>query len=114
MALTKGRSAITQLTAGGTSTSLDVSASYAHTLYVRHTNGSATITVGATIRVQAKPSGGTFIDLATFTASTTASTVDPFLCRLPDDAATVQMIYTYPTGGSGHTLDAEVGTITAL
>lgn len=114
MALTKSRAAVTQLTASGTSTAIDISASYGHTLYVRHSNGTGTISAAATIKVQVKASGGTYVTLTTLAASTTASTVDTFTVHLPDDAASVQLVYVSPTGATGSTLDAEAGTITAL
>lgn len=114
MALTKSRSAITQLAASGTSTPIDVSTSYEHTLYVRHSNGTGTVTTAAAIKVQVKPSGGSWTTLTTLAASTTAAQADQFVVRIPDDAAAVQVVYTAPTGPTGFTLDAEVGTITAL
>lgn len=114
MALTKDRASITQLTASGTSTALDVSGAYEATLYVRHSNGTGTVTTAATIAVQVKPSGGTYITLTTLAASTTAAQLDVFTVRIPDDATSVQLVYTQPTGPTGYTLDAEVGRITAL
>ena len=118
MALAKDRAAITQLTASGTSTTLDVSGSYESTLYVRHSNGTGgSGFTGASIAVQVKPSGGTFITLVTLAASQTAAQLDVFTVRIPDDAVSVELVYTQPSGGTpptGFTLDAEVGRITSL
>lgn len=114
MALTKARSAITRLTASGTGTALDVSASYAQTLYIRHSNGTGTVTTAAAITVQVKATGGTYTNLTTFTATNTAAQIDHFVCHIPDDAASVQVVYTAPVGPTGFSLDAEVGTITGL
>jgi len=114
MALSKDRAAITQLTATGTSTTLDVSASYGHTLYLRHSNGTGTPSTIGSVRVQAKPSGGTFIDVAPYSFSAVATEANSYPCLIPDDAVSVQLIYTAPAGTTGHTLDAEVGRITSL
>jgi hypothetical protein len=115
MALTKSGSAITQLTASGTSTTLDVSASYGQTLGIKHNNGSGTVTVAALAKVQWKrASGSNWYDLTTVSASTTTSAIDTFTVAIPDAAASVQIVYTQPTGASGYALDAEIGTITGL
>lgn len=114
MALTKSRAFITQLTASGTSTALDVSASYGHTLYIRHGNGTGTASAAATITVQVKPSGGTYVTLISVSASVVGGQTDVWVVRIPDDTAAVQIVYVAPTGLTGSTLDAEVGTITSL
>ena len=115
MALTKSRAAISQLTATGQSTALNVAASYRHSIYVKMTNGTATITAGATVKVQARPTGSSqWYDLLTLAFGTTASVVETRVVILPDDTGEVRLDYTAPTGGSGHALDAEVGTITAF
>lgn len=114
MSITKNRSAASQLTGSGTSTALDTSTSYRHSLYCRHYNGSGSVTTAATFRVQVKPSGGTYIDLGTFQSSRTTGGYDYFVITLPDDCVSVQCIYTAPTGPTGFTLDYEVGVITAL
>lgn len=115
MALTKSGSAITQLTATGTSTTLDVSAAYGQVLGIKHDNGSGAVSVAATAKVQWKrASGSNWYDMATVSAGTTTAGVDTFTVAIPDAAASVQVVYTQPTGPTGYALDAEVGTITGL
>lgn len=114
MALTKSHRSITQLTNTGTSTELDVSDSYSHTLYVRHSNGANSVTTVALIVVKAKPSGGTYTALPAFSPSKVTAQADDWLIPLPGDAASVEIDYTAPSGPDGFTLDAEVGIVTAL
>jgi hypothetical protein len=115
MALTKSRSAITQLTGTGQSTTLDLGASYTHTLYVRHVNGTGTITVQATAVVECRTEGGsTWFTVATLGFGTTASAAMEMPVGIPSDAGEVRIDYTAPTGSTGHTLDAEVGLVTSL
>jgi len=115
MALTKGRTAITQLTATGNSSDLDVSDAYKADLGIKHVNGTGTITAGAQIHVRWKPSGGSqWYVLASILCSLTASDEQTFSVRIPDAAASVDLDYTAPTGSTGHTLDAEVGETTAV
>lgn len=114
MPLLKTRTIIPQLTATGQSAPVSVSSSYRHSCYVRHANGTGTITAGATAKVQCRPtSSTTWHDLLTLAFGTTASAVETRVVPLPDDAAEIRLDYTAPTGSSGHTLDAEVGQITA-
>lgn len=113
MALVKGRSAFTQLTASGTMTALDVSAANRQSVSISHFNGTGTPTVAATVAVQYKYSGGArWYTLTTWQASLVAGQVDQVGFRIPDAAASVQLVYTAPTGATGFTLDAEVGTET--
>lgn len=115
MALSKSRAAIAQLTASGTSTTLDVSASYRQTLYLKHSNGTGTVTGAATYQVQVKTSGGTLwysLNAQPLPFSAVAAQVDDRPFRIPDDVASVRIIYAQPTGPTGYTLDAEVGDIT--
>lgn len=115
MALTKSRSAITQVTATGQSTTLDTSGSYDHSLYIRHVNGSGSITVQATGVVEIRTEGGsTWFTLTTLGFGTTASAAVEAVVDLPFNCGDVRIDYTAPTGSTGHTLDAEVGTVTAL
>ena len=115
MALTKAREAITQVTATGQSTTLDIAASYRTSIYIEHNNGTGTITAGAQIIIQVKPDGGTvWYDFITLEADTTASSENQWVIMLPDDAGDVRIDYTAPTGSTGHTLDAEVGKITGV
>jgi hypothetical protein len=116
MPLTKSRSAITQLTGTGQSTTLSLASSYSHTLYISHTNGTGTITVQATAAVEVRTTGGsTWFGVALLGFGTTASaTVRNVPVSLPADAAEVRIDYTAPTGSTGHTLDAEAGTITGI
>lgn len=115
MALTKAKTSITQLTASGTSTAPDVSGSYDQGLYLSHSNGTGSVTVAATAKVQVQPSGASrWYDLTTVTFSTTAAATDSVVVALPDNATGVRVVYTQPTGPTGYTLDADAGTITAL
>lgn len=112
MALSKGRAAITQMTASGTSTTISISTVDGQTLLISHSNGTGTVTAFATIAVQVQASGGTlWYTIATYQASTTAASVDTFACKLVDEFAAVRLIYTAPTGPTGFTLDAECATI---
>jgi hypothetical protein len=115
MSLTKSRATITQLTAGGTSTALDISGAYRSTLYIKHFNGSGTVTTGARIQVQVQAAGGSqyYNHVGAIQASTTAAATETWTAELPDDAGSVQVVYTAPTGPTGFTLDAEVSRITA-
>jgi hypothetical protein len=113
MAATKDRAAFTQLTASGTSGALDVSTAYRASLYLRHYNGTGTVTVGASLTIQVKASGGTMTALRIVTGSLTTSAYDQWVIMLPDDATSVQVVYVAPTGASGYTLDGEVGRLTA-
>ena len=113
MALTKDKASITQVTGTGTSTSVSLSGSYRHSAYVKHVNGTGSILAGATVKVQCRSASGTYCDLLTIAFGTTASATELRIVPLPDDATDVQFVYTAPTGSTGHTLDVEVGRITA-
>jgi hypothetical protein len=115
MAATKGGSAITQLTASGTSTTLGVPTTYDQVLGISHSNGTGTVTAAATIQVQYQVStAARWYPLATFTASLTAAATDSFTCLIPGPTTAVRLVYTAPTGPTGVTLDAEIGTISGL
>lgn len=113
MALTKGYTAITQLTSTGNSTDIDVSDAYDAAIYVKHVNGTGTITAVAQIDVRVQVNSQWYV-LATIYASDTASDTQTWAVPLPPSAQAVDLDYTAPTGSSGHTLDAEVGEVTAL
>lgn len=115
MPLVKSRSAITQLTATGASTTLSLSTSYDHTLAVRHVNGTGTITAQGTAAVEWRTSAGTtWFTLTTLGFGITASAAVEVSVDVPPSANEVRLDYTAPTGSTGHTLDAEVGLITSL
>lgn len=115
MALSKSKSAITQMTASGTSTLLDVSASYGDTLYLNHSNGTGAVTTAGQVVVQVRPNAGArWYTLATLPLSAVAAAVDQPICALRDDVGQVQLVYTAPAGPTGFALDAEVGTIPSL
>jgi hypothetical protein len=115
VALTKDRSAATQVTGTGQGSTLDLTSAYQSTLAIRHLNGTGTITVAATLVVEWRTEGGTvWFTLTTRRPVTTASTADEWTIELPDVAGEVRIDYTAPTGSTGHTLDYEVGRITAL
>lgn len=109
--VTKARIAATQLTASGTTAEMDVSESLRQTLYARLSNGTGTVTTPATVTVQVRPSGGTFVPFHALTGSTAAS--DAWEVDLPDDCAGVRVVYVAPVGPTGATLDVEVGTLVA-
>jgi len=117
MSLTKGRAAIAQLTAGGTSTTIDVSPSYSQTLLIKHSNGSGAVTVAASIDVQVKAAGGSLWYSLTggpIALGTTTAAIEDKVVFLPDPVASVRVVYVAPTGPTGFTLDAECGDITSL
>mgnify|MGYP005851748227 CR=1 FL=1 len=114
MALTKSSSSITTLTATGTSTTVSVASSYRHSCYIRHINGTGTITAGGIARVQCRPQSSTtwYTHLSTV-FSQMASATETRVVPLPDDAAEVRIDYVAPVGSTGHSLDVEVGQITS-
>lgn len=116
MALVKARDSVTPaLTATGQSNTIDVSASYRHEFYVRHTNGTGTITAGAVVVVQCQASGSSvWFNHRSIIFGTTASAVETRTVDLPDSAANVRLDYTVPTGSTGHSLDGEVGKVTSF
>lgn len=117
MALTKSATTLTwasgSATTNGTTNTVDVSGSYAATLYVK------IIVVGApssaaTFVPQFSPDGGTTW-FSAFTYQTIA--VDgtyyweiPF----PADAQTFKLVYTAQSGGTSSTLTGQVGKVTAV
>lgn len=116
MALNKDLAAITQVTATGQSITLDISASYRTTAYIRHVNGTGTISAGASIQIQVRPEGSsTWVNFGgALVANTTASATQYWSIQLPDDAGEVRIDYTAPSGSTGHTLDMEVGKIISI
>jgi hypothetical protein len=118
LALSKSGSSITQLTAAGTSTTIDVSGAYDQVLGVRLYNGtSGTPTTVATAKVQWKRSGGIYwYDIGTVGGDLVASSVTTYTFDIPNAVASLQVLYTVPSGGSvaGFTCDAEVGTMPTL
>lgn len=116
MALTKARETITQVTATGTSTVIDIADSYSSEAYIKHVNGTGTITAGAQVQVEVRPDGGTdYFNLGgALLFGTTASATETRVVLLPDSAGDVRFSYTAPTGSTGHTLDAEVAQTTGI
>jgi hypothetical protein len=118
MPLLKTRTPVPQLTAAGSSVAVSVAPSYRHSVYVRHANGTGAITAGALVKVQVRPQGSAaWFDLLSLAFGTTAApapaSAETRVVPLPDDAAEARLEYAVPTGSSGHTLDAEIGQITA-
>lgn len=114
MPLLKASTAISQLSAAGQSAAISVSASYRHSFYIRHVNGTGAITAGAVVKVQVRPQGSsTWADLLSLAFGTGASAPETRVVPLPDDAAETRLDYTVPVGSTGHNLNAEVGQITA-
>lgn len=114
MALTKERAAITQVTATGQSNAVLLSTGYRSSAYIRHVNGTGTITAGATVQVQVRVLTVWYSLGGPFVFGTTASAAETRVVQLPDDAAEVRLDYTAPSGSTGHTLDMEIGRIIAL
>lgn len=114
MALAKTKGGITPLTSSGQTPEISLASSYRQSAYIRNLNGAGTITVGAAVRVQVRPlSSSVWYELASLIFGTVASTTETRVVPLPDDASGVRLDYTAPTGGTGHSVDAEFGQITA-
>jgi hypothetical protein len=114
MPLLKTRTAVPQLTAAGQSAPVSVSSSYRHSLYIRHANGTGSITAGALVKVQVRPQGSSlWADLLILAFGTAPSAIETRVAPLPDDAAEARLDYSVPIGSTGHTLEAEVGQITS-
>ena len=115
MASTKDKAAITQVTATGNSTDIDTSDDYNQDIFIKHVNGTGTITAGAQIDIRVRPNGSSqWYVLGSLYGNTTASSAQTWVVPLPQTAAEVDLDYTAPTGSTGHTLDAEVGRMTAI
>jgi hypothetical protein len=117
MAVTLATGTITQLTAAGTSTEMDIANAYAAAISIKHVNGTGTITTGGIVRVEISYDGTNWETDITFTFGLTASatefrTYPPPADGLPIDA--VRLVWTVPVGSTGHTLDARFGKATAL
>ncbi len=115
MALSKTSSAITQLTASGTTSSKSISAGIAPLVSLHHSNGTGSVTGAATAQVQYQVNGATRWYapvglLVTFGTGTAA--VEDRSVILPDSATAVEIVYVAPTGPSGYTLDAEIAITT--
>lgn len=119
MSLTKSSGSITQLTSAGNSIAVDLSDAYAATFSIRHTNGTGTITVGATVQPQISHDGTNWRnDGGAFLFGLTASATELRTYTPPTDglaiANDVRFVYTVPTGSTGHTLDCDYSKVTAL
>lgn len=115
MAASKSRIALAQLSGvGGASAVADISAAYRASLYLKHVNGTGTISQGALVTIQLRTSGGSeWYDYLPIPFGTTASQQElKGGIEIPDDAGAVRVNYTPPSGSTGHTLDIEVGTVT--
>ena len=117
MALTKANGSITQLTSAGNSTEIDVANAYACLVSIKHVNGTGTITEGAIVKVQISHDGTNWEDDTTFKFEKTASATEFRTYPVPLDGITldaIRLVYTAPTGSSGHALDARFSKATAL
>jgi hypothetical protein len=118
MALTRTSAALTQLTASGDTSDVDVSAAYTALFSIKHVNGTGTITVAATIQPKISHNGTDFFNYGgAFTCSTTASATEIFtlsldLSEVPD--AEVRFTYVEPTGSTGETLDVSYTLTTGV
>lgn len=115
MALSKSSTAITQLTAAGTSASVPVAAGVLPVVALRHSNGTGSVTAAGTAQVQYQLNGAArwyapALLLVTF--GTTAAATEDRTVSVPDAATAVRVVYTPPSGPTGYTLDAEIGTVT--
>lgn len=110
MAVSKTASAITQLTSSGDSSTISNSAGIEADWYVKHTNGTGTITVGGVVTVNVRPNGSsTWYNFCVLNFGLTASTVETRVVRIPGSTAETRVNYVIPSGGSGHLCDAELG-----
>jgi hypothetical protein len=118
MALTKANASLAELTAAGNTATADISAAYAAVFSIRHTNGTGTITVGATVQPQISHDGTNFRnDGGAFVFGLTASATELRTYVPPTDGLAVKdvrFVYTVPTGSTGHTLNVDYSRTTAL
>ena len=117
MALTKATGTITELTTSTTSIEMDIANAYAAVVSITHYTGNATVTAGAIVRVEISHDGTNWHTDTTFTFGTAITTTEvrtytPPADGLPIDA--IRLVYTLPTGGSLHTLNARFSKTTAL
>lgn len=115
MALSKSSSAITQLTASGTSTTATISAGVSPLVSLYHSNGTGSVSAAATAQVQYRVDGAARWYSPTsllVTFGTTAAAVESRRVSLPDSATSSRIVYTAPTGPTGYTLDAETSYVT--
>lgn len=114
MAVTLSRAAATQLTASGTSTTMDGDGKLGKACYLKHSNGSGTVSAAATFDVQMQTKGGSEWYTQTNGPTpfgTTAAATETRTIPVPDSAASVRVVYVAPTGPTGYTLDAECGLV---
>lgn len=117
MALTKSATTLTwasgSATASGTTNTVDVSGSYAATLYVKVVV-VGTPTTAATFTPQFSPDGGTTW-FSAFTYQTVAAAATYYWqVPVPADAQTFQLVYVAQSGGTSSTLTGQVGKVTAI
>lgn len=112
MPITKSRAAISQLTASGQSSALNVSGSEGGTLYVRHVNGAGTLTVQGQAVIEVKTEGGAnWFTIALLPFGLVANDPIEVPVPIPIDAASVRADYTAPSGSTGHSFDMEAGLV---
>ena len=110
-----GRATLTQLTGSGNTAAAAISTARVAVFTVLMTNGSATITVGATVQPQISYDGTNWVnDGGAFSFSTTASTTE-YRTYVPPGGGlpvhSVRFVYTAPTtSGSAASLDVEYAT----
>lgn len=115
MALSKTSTAITQLTASGTTVSVPTAAGIAPVISLHHSNGTGAITAAGTAQVQYQVNGALRWYappslLVSF--SPTAAQAEDRNVALPDAATAARIVYTVPAGAAAPTLDAEIATVT--
>lgn len=114
MAVTLSRAAATQLTASGTSTTMDADGKLGKACYLKHSNGAGSVSQAATFDVQVQTKGGSEWYTQTNGPAlfgTTAAATETRTIPIEDSAAAVRVVYVAPTGPTGFTLDAEVGMV---
>lgn len=114
MAVTLSRIAAAQLTASGTSATMDADGKLGKACYLKHSNGSGTVSAAATFDVQVQTKGGSNWYTQTNGPTpfgTTAGATETRTIPIEDSAASVRVVYVAPGGATAFTLDAEVGLV---
>ena len=118
MALTKAYTAMTWASGSATTTgvtnAVDLTASYAHGLYMQFVISGGSATVAAIVTVNIAGDGTNYrSSLGPFTMPLAAGTYNLPPIQLPSEAESVKVTYTQQTTNTG-TLTIDVGRLTAL
>ncbi len=114
MALTKASaSVLSAVTTTQTSSAIDVSASYATTIYVSIVV-VGTATTGAIFQPQFSPdSGTTYYNGPAYSAGLAAATYQ-WEVNVPSDATHLKVAFTQQSGGTSSTCTVQIGKITGI